>query len=162
MNSKCDSFFLSFFLSFSFDTKRKQRFFFLVTQWPLAKWSHWPGKSWTPAQQRRHSALSYCLFLFLFKNKIKTIIVKLLCTVLHNIDEASCCYIMITHLESVLDSHNAALWVKKKIKIDSLKKYRPLVANRGQPFFSCSCVFPFRYSSMQPCSIKCRVSYQIT
>lgn len=126
---------------FFFYTKRKQRF--LVTQWPLAKWSHWPEKLDASMARSACRALSA---LFLLKQKQSKAIVystsqQLWSQLLLHNDYTSgkkMCWIAIMPLFEL-----------KKWISEFIKENRPLVANRGQPF-SCSCVFPFRYSSMQP------------
>lgn len=71
-------------------------FFFLITQRPPAKWSHWLEKL-DAIMARSAERIHLLSLLFFQKNRNK---VKLLCTVLHNNDGVTCCYIMITHLKA--------------------------------------------------------------
>lgn len=92
-----------FFSFFKSDTKRKQRFslsrslclfsYISNTNTTVGRTDqNWPEEDVDKdLQQAIHSATVSLLSLSLLFY-IKKIIVKLLCTVLHNVDEVSCCY----------------------------------------------------------------------
>lgn len=145
-----------------FYTKRKQRF--LVTQWPLAKWSHWPEKLDASMARSACRALS-SLFSLKKRKKRNRNKVKLLCTVLHNNYEVSCCYIMITHLKMCWIAIMPLFELKKKNEEESLKFIKENKTSGNQQRATLLLLFmclPFQIFQHAAIKHQVPVSYKIT